>query len=145
MRRVVRSSVAAETLAGQNGLDSIELFQALLAETLHQVTPRKFRESIPREPAAVVVDSKGFFDAISRSCCSQSVSLERRLHIDYSIARETLENQNIKPFWINNLRMIADPLTKLKGDKGPLIPKRGIPYKTVCNIRQEREGKPQLT
>ena len=39
LRRAVRSSVAAETLAGQNGLDAIEMFQALiekLSRELHQ-------------------------------------------------------------------------------------------------------------
>ena len=29
LKRAVRSSVAAETLSGQNGLDAVELFQAL--------------------------------------------------------------------------------------------------------------------
>jgi len=120
LRRAVRSSVAAETLAGQNGLDAIEMFQALIEETLRGITPRQFREQKPQHPAALVVDSKGFYDAVTRSCCSQSISLERRLQIDYAIAKETMGNQNILIFWINNLRMIADVLTKLKGDSKPL-------------------------
>ena len=120
LRRAVRSSVAAETLAGQNGLDAIEMFQALLEETIRGVTPKQFREQVPKHPAALVVDSKGFYDAVTRSCCSQAVSIERRLQIDYAIAKETMRNQNIKIFWINNVRMIADILTKLRGDAKPL-------------------------
>lgn len=116
LRRVVRSAVAAETLAGQNGLDAIEFFQALLAETLYGMTPRQFRDSKPEFPACLVVDSKGFYDAVTRSCCSAAISLERILMIDYSIATETLSNQNILIFWVNNLQMAADPLTKLRGD-----------------------------
>ena len=120
LRRAVRSSVAAETLAGQNGLDAIEMFQALIEETLRGITPKQFRQQKPQHPAGLVVDSKGFYDAVTRSCCSQSISLERRLQIDYAIAKETMSNQNILIFWINNLRMIADVLTKLKGDSKPL-------------------------
>ena len=116
LKRAVRSSVAAETLAGQNGLDAIEMFQAVLLETIKGITPKEFRDSSPPAPAGIVVDSKGFYDAITRSCSSQSVSLERRLLIDYAIAKETLSKQNIYPYWVNNLRMAADCLTKLKGD-----------------------------
>ena len=121
LRRAVRSSVAAETLAGQNGLDAIEMFQALMAETIDGISPKEFRNLKPQHPAALVVDSKGFYDAVTRSCCSQSISVERRLQIDYAIAKETMENQNIIAFWINNLRMAADVLTKLKADNRPLF------------------------
>ena len=101
-------------------MDGIEAFQALLAETLHGVSPREFRNQIPKDPAGLVIDSKGFFDAVTRSCCSQAISLERRLQIDYAIAKEPTVNQNILVFWVNNLRMSADCLTKLKGDTKPL-------------------------
>ena len=82
--------MAAETLSGQNGLDAIEMFQALLSETLEGTTPKEFRESKPQNPAALVTDSKGFYDAVTRSCCSQAISVERRLQIDYAIAKETM-------------------------------------------------------
>ena len=121
LRRAVRSSVAAETLAGQNGLDGIELFQALLEETLHGIFPRQFRQMVPKVPACLVIDSKGFYDAVTRSCCSQALSVERRLQIDYAIAKETEKNQNVLVFWANNLRMCADCLTKLKGDTKPIL------------------------
>ena len=121
LKRMVRSSVAAETLAGQNGLDAIESFQALLSEILYGMSPRDFRKTIPKVPSCIVIDSKGFYDAVTRSCCSQAISVERRLMIDYAIARETMTNQNIWAFWVNNLRMSADALTKLKGDTRPLF------------------------
>ena len=135
LRRVVRSSVAAETLAGQNGLDGIEAFQALWDETLFGTSPKEFRNKIPIHPAALVLDSKGFFDAVTRSCCSQAISQERRLQIDYSIAKETTQKQNILVFWVNNLRMSADCLTKLKGDTAPLfeILENGTYEITICS------------
>lgn len=121
LRRKVRSSVAAETLAGQNGLDAIEVMQALIAEAIFGIDPKRFRNRKPELPAAIVIDSKGFYDAVTRSSCSSAVSLEKRLQIDYAIAKETTEMQNILVFWINNVDMIADVLTKLKGDSKPLF------------------------
>ena len=76
LRRKVRSSVAAETLSGQNGLDAIETMQALLAETLDGISPRVFRNSKPVNISALVTDSKGFYDAVTRSCCSSAISVE---------------------------------------------------------------------
>ena len=141
LKRTVRSSVAAETLAGQNGLDATELFQALLEETLHGTTPKQFREMTPEHEAALVIDSKGFYDAITRSCCSQAISVERRLQIDYAIAKETMTKQHITGFWVNNLRMAADCLTKLKGETKLLyeILKRGTYQIAVCKVSGRRE------
>ena len=61
LRRVVRSSVAAETLSNQNGLDSAEMLQALIAETVHGLKPKDFRKTKPSVVAALVTDSKGFY------------------------------------------------------------------------------------
>ena len=70
---------------------------------------------VPKVPPCLVIDSKGFYDAVTRSCCSEALSVERRLQIDYAIAKETVKNQNVLVFWVNNLRMCADGRTKLKG------------------------------
>ena len=120
-RRVVRSSVAAKTLAVQNGLDAIEAFQAIMLETLYGITPKAFREMTPEDPSTLVLDSKRFFDAGARSCCSQAISQEKRIQIDYSIAKETIEKQNILVFGVNNLHMSADCLTKQRGDTKLLL------------------------
>ena len=141
LRRAGRSSLAAETLAGQNGLDGIEMFQALVEETLRGVSPKAFRSQTPKDPAGLVIDSKGFYDAISRSCCSQAISVERRLQIGYAIAKETMKNQNILAFWVNNLRMSADCLTKLRGDTKPLfeILEGGTYHITICTQSGRKE------
>ena len=144
LKRAVRSSTAAETLSGQNGLDALELFQAILEETLHDVTPKQFREKKPEHDSGLVIDSKGFYDAVTRSCCSQAISVERRLQIDYAIAKETMSNQRVLPFWVNNLRMAADCLTKLKGEAKLLhdILEQGIYHIKVCTVsgRKEKAG-----
>ena len=38
------------------------------------------------------------------------------MQIDSAIAKETLRNQRITSFWVNNLRMAVGCFNKLKGD-----------------------------
>eukprot|EP00439_Symbiodinium_sp_Y106_P011645 s11830_g1.t1 len=44
LRRVVRSSTAAETMSAQNGLDAIEFAQSFLQEVLYGMTPKEFQQ-----------------------------------------------------------------------------------------------------
>ena len=67
----------------------------------------------PVNKAAPVIDSKGLYDALTRSCCSQAMSVEKRLQIDYAIAKGTMVTQNIQTFWVNNLNVDSDALAKL--------------------------------
>ena len=48
LRRVVRSSTAAETLAAQNGLDAIEFAQGFIQETLYGMKPKMFQQWVPK-------------------------------------------------------------------------------------------------
>ena len=117
LRRVVRSSTAAETLAAQNGLDAIEFAQAFLQEVVHGMSPRQFQQWVPEQPSGLVIDSKSLYDALTRSACSSALAMEKRLAIDYAIARACLAERHVRPYWTNNLQMISDCLTKLRGNK----------------------------
>ena len=75
---------------------------------------------VPEVPSGLVLDSKSLYDALTRSACSTALALEKRLAIDYAIARTCLRERNITPYWTNNCQMLADCLAKLKGNKGPL-------------------------
>ena len=121
LRRVVRSSTAAETLAAQNGLDAVEFAQAFLQEILVGMSPRQFQQWVPEQPSGLVIDSKSLYDALTRSACSSALAMEKRLAIDYAIARACLQERNVRPFWTNNLQMISDCLTKLRGNKDILF------------------------
>ena len=83
--------------------------------------PKEFQQWTPTHKAGLVLDSKSLYDALTRSACSTALAVEKRLAIDYSIARASLRECNVSPFWINNLRMAADALTKLKGSKDLLF------------------------
>ncbi|CAL1152848.1 unnamed protein product [Cladocopium goreaui] len=136
LKRVVKSSTAAETHAGINAMDAIEFFQALLAETIHGITPKQFRLQVPKHTALLVVDSRGFYDAASK-LSSASTSEEKKLEIDYAIARQAMKLQNIEIYWINNNYMAADCLTQMsrkmqKSDpSAPLTPDE---FNVVCHL-----------
>ena len=114
---MVRSSTAAETLAAQNGLDAIEFAQAFLQEVIQGMSPRQFQQWTPEQPSGLVIDSKSLYDALTRSACSSALAMEKRLAIDYAIARACLQERHVLAFWTNNLQMISDCLTKLRGNK----------------------------
>ena len=137
LRRVVRSSTAAETMAAQNGLDAIEFAQAFLQEVLKGMMPREFRQWTPEVPSGLVIDSKSLYDALTRSACSTALAIEKRLAIDYSIARACLADQHVLPFWTNNLQMVADCLTKLKGNKDILYK---VMDSCVYHVRPSKES-----
>ena len=96
LRRVVRSSTAAETLAAQNGLDCVEFAQAFLQECLHGMNPKEFRMWVPEVPSGLVLDS------------------------------------------------IADCLTKLKGNKGPLFEMMSACRYKITPSKQSGRGKSEL-
>ena len=146
LRRVVRSSTAAETMAAQNGLDAIEFAQAFLQEVLHGMSPREFRKWSPEAAAGLVIDSKSLCDALTRSACSSALAIEKRLAIDYAIARACLSDQHVVPFWTNNLQMIPDCLTKLKGNKDILykVMDKCIFHARPCKESGRKETKANL-
>ena len=81
------------------------------------MTPKVFQQWTPLEKSGLVIDSKSLYDALTRSACSSALAMEKRLAIDYAIARACLSERCVQPYWTNNLQMIADCLTKLKGNK----------------------------
>ena len=124
-------------MAAQNGLDAIEFAQAFLQEVLKGMLPREFRQWTPEVPSGLVIDSKSLYDALTRSACSTALAIAKRLAIDYSIARACLADQRVLPFWTNNLQMVADCLTKLKGNKDILFK---LMDKCVYHVRPSKES-----
>ena len=140
LQRVVRSSTSSETHAGNNALDAIEFFQALMAETIQGTTPKEFRKQVPKNTALLVVDSRGYYDATSK-LSSSSTSQEKKLEIEYAIARDSMQRQNIEIYWVNNLYMAADILTKLSPDVKPFfdLMENGCYQIKICKMSGAKE------
>ena len=98
IHRVVRSTLAAETLAMSNAIDAGIVIAALYKELLKSELP-----------IICVTDSKSMFEA----CKSNKGVLEKRLRIEINSIKEVLENGTITKFvWSAASRQLADCLTK---------------------------------
>ena len=105
----------------KDGLDAIEFAQAYLQEALHAMRPRDFQKWTPTDCSGLVIDSMSLYDALTRHACSSALAMEKRLAIDYAIARACLRERNVQPYWTNNLQMVSGCLTKLRGSKETLF------------------------
>ena len=106
IRRVVNSTLAAETLALQEGIKEAIYIQTLLKEMLPS-------RSIPID---AFVDNKSLVDAIR----STKLVDDRRLRIDIGSLKQTLENEIRNIIWIPGDEQLANCLTK-KGAKSDAL------------------------
>ena len=97
IKRVVRSTLAAETLAMQEGVDEAIYLQHLMSEVMPQ-------EEIPID---IYVDNRSLIDAIT----STKLVADRRLRIDIASLKQTLEKVR-KVLWVPGQEQLADCLTK---------------------------------
>ena len=100
IRRVARSTLAAETLSFADGIDSAQ-FISKLTEDLQLTTANSTK-------VTMITDSKSLFDA---SQTTSQIS-DRRLRVEMSAIREAKELGEIVVQWVNGADQLADVLTK---------------------------------
>ena len=98
VRRVARSTIAAESLSVLDGCDSAKFIGKLLEEILKK----------KRVPIIVYTDSNDLFSTSSTT----KLVTERGLRVEISAIRQMLEREECKLVWIDKTRMLADVLTK---------------------------------
>ena len=103
IRRVVRSTLAAETLAMADALDEGVFICILFSELMYgKIDPKLL-------PLICVTDSKSLFEAIKST---KSVT-EKRLRMEISGIKELKATNQVKDFiWTNSGTQLADSLTK---------------------------------
>lgn len=98
IRRVVRSTIAAETLAMGEATDSCFYIAAILAEILSF-----------KVPIHCLIDNKSLFENVHST---KSVS-EKRLRIEVATIKQMIERNEIKSVsWVETDQQLADCLTK---------------------------------
>ena len=107
IKRVAKSTLAAETLAVVDGLDSAYLVRTILSEILRDVIIE----------IRLYTDSKSLFETVGTS----HVLKDKRLLVDMSALREMNERNECKFFWILTDQQIADSLTKAGASNKLLI------------------------
>ena len=101
IRRIVRSTLAAECLSLLDAVEAAFLLKCLLNEMLKDHTTDVKIESF--------IDNKSLYDAINTTKCVE----DKRLRIDIASLREKLENKEVsKVSWLDTRFQLADCLTK---------------------------------
>ena len=99
VRRVARSTLAAESLAFADGIDTASFVTHLAGE---------FQMIKPGSPIIGITDSRSLYDAANTST---QVS-DRRLRVEISAIRDAKEKGELEIIWTANDNQLADVLTK---------------------------------
>ena len=108
--RVVRSTLAAETLSAVDAMDSAHLSLKVLLEFLPEKKKREIMVSL-------FTDNKSLFDLVSTS----NLTRDKRLRVDVAALREICEKGEAQIRWIDSMNQIADVLTKKGAAKTKLL------------------------
>ena len=118
VRRVVKSTQAAETLAMVDLAEACIFYKTFLCELLHIKDSSKI-------PVICKTDNSGMYDCTH----SSTQALDKRLRIEISILREMLSKREIDEIiWIPTDCQLADSLTK-----------RGVPSYKILNQLSEND------
>ena len=101
IKRVVRSTLAAETLAAIESLDSAFLVSNIISEII-------FGEKGAKIEMQLFPDNKSQYDAVHTT----NVINEKRLKVDISALREMIERDEFEIHWIQSNQQLADVFTK---------------------------------
>ena len=99
VRRIARSTLAAEALSFADGMDT--------AEFVHQLAD-EFQLIKKNSPIIGITDSRSLYDAANTST---QIS-DRRLRVEISAIRDTKDKGEIDIVWTNKENQLADVLTK---------------------------------
>ena len=111
LKRVVKSTIAAETLALQDAAESCFMLRSQICELL------QFDERSAIIPIVCVIDNKSLYDAIH----STKTVTEKRLKVDICLLRDMLSKNEIEIVWKPTKLQLADGLTKIGASKGKLL------------------------
>ncbi len=114
IKRVVRSTLAAEAYGMGTTAEGLEWFRAILAEMKDVSVPHgpECRTKPMLIPGALVTDAKSLYDVMVADRLNVA---DRRLSLEAALIRQQLKS-NIQAKWVRSEQMIADCLTKSSVD-----------------------------
>ena len=127
LKRVVRSSLAAEISQAAEALEQCDFVRAMMAEIVDvKFTLGQWRWSASRWKEILVLDSKTGYDVLN----SISHGEDKRLAIDIAILKESLYEPRCNRWvrWVPGMTMPADGLTKEYGNHARDIVMQGGPW-----------------
>ena len=116
LKRVCRSSLAAETQAFSDALDQLNWIRLFMAELLHSQGSLDFRrtkEILDTQPEAIIItDCKSLYDSVERQESAGLGLQEKRTAIEVTAIRQEMRDSHLSTRWVNSDRQLADILTK---------------------------------
>ena len=106
IKRVVRSTLSAETLSTVDALDTAHLVMSMLKEVVGK-----------QIPIELYTDNKSLYDSVSTT----NYVLDKRLRVEMSSLRECYETGEVRFKWIETNGQVADVLTKRGASKAKLF------------------------
>ena len=137
LKRVVRSSLAAEISQAAETLDQCEYVRAMLAEIWdNQFVLSEWRWSASKWPEVLVLDTKTGYDVLNGINNGE----DKRLAIDVAILKEALYEPNGNRWirWAPGLTMPSDGLTKEYGNPVRDQVMRGGPWSLKDTAEAQR-------
>ena len=108
IKRVVRSTLAAETIALMDGCDAAFLVANLIGETLL----KKYKiESV------VITDNQSLYNTVHTSHLVD----DKRLRVELSSIRQLVEKNELKVQWTEHQNQLSDVLTKKGASNSGLL------------------------
>ncbi len=112
IKRVVRSTLAAEAMGLSTAVEHADFVRAAMSELCDETfVLRDWLQGIKRWLQIWVVDAKSVYDSLRKE---SSLPSDRRLAIDVACLRDTLSGERNK--WIPGPQNSADALTKSTGN-----------------------------
>ena len=120
IRRVVRSTLAAEAYQAGEATEALEYLRNLLAETRDITFTRNVETRYTKPlaiPGVLVTDARSLYDCLHAAKLNVA---DRRVSLEAALIREAMQG-NITVCWVRSEQMIADCLTKAGADPRYLL------------------------
>ena len=117
LKRVARSSLAAEVQAMINGEDELHLCRAVWAEMNgHKVNLEDPDDTVRKVPGTVIIDAKSIYDTLASQ--TQPFQLaEKRTALELLACIQNTELNETETRWCHGEANISDSLTKVQATK----------------------------
>ena len=111
LKRVCRSSFAAETLSLAEANDAVQHLRGALLEILSpKANLREWESEVGRWPATLVVDARDCYDHLSKD--TSALPTQKALMFDLASIRGSINEGHTKMRWTATENMLSDCLTK---------------------------------
>ena len=140
IKRVVRSSMAAEVSAATSAFEHGDFVRVALAEMLQpDFELRMWRKCAAMWRQFSVIDAKCAYDSVN----SALLPSDKRVAIDVAVLREALLEPEANSFmkWVPGPQMVSDSLTKLHGNDVLDAIMRDGTWSLVENEERRKESK----